>query len=84
MKLFSTNRFDKSFKALEKAQQEAVLEALLRLETDSDYPSLHLKKWLPKSSGIWYCRASRGVRIWLRMTRDGAKLLVVGWHGTKP
>ena len=75
-----TERFKKSYQRLSGLDQDRVDE-VLRLFADNPYhPSLATKKLPPKTSGIWYFRASRAIRVTFEW--DGADVLLrnVGSH----
>ena len=75
-----TPRFLRSYRALSRRDQELVTAAIRRLEEDPWHPSLRTGKREPKSQGVWYCRASRSLRILFTVAGDEATLLEVGSH----
>ena len=75
-----TSRFAKSYRKLSPENQALVAAALRRLEEDSTHPSLRTGKLEPKSRGVWYCRASRSLRILFTVDSAEVTLLNVGPH----
>jgi len=75
-----TERFKKMYKRLSPPDRARVDAALLKLATDPWHPSLRTGKLEPKERGIWYCRASRTLRIMFSLDGDDATLRTVGPH----
>jgi mRNA-degrading endonuclease YafQ of YafQ-DinJ toxin-antitoxin module len=80
MQVYVTPRFKQSYKRLIQANVAAVDKALRLLGQNPWHPSLQTGKLSPKSKGIWYCRATRSVRITFKWANDVITLLDVGPH----
>jgi len=80
MQVHVTPRFKQSRKRLSQANVAAVDKALRLLEQNPWHPSLQTGKLNPKSKGIWYCRATKSIRIAFKWTTDIVTLLDVGPH----
>jgi len=75
-----TERFKKSHKRLSGPDKERVEEALNLFAANPFHPSLGTKKLPPKTSGIWYFRASRAIRVTFEWDGDDVLLRNVGSH----
>lgn len=79
MRLLLTERFRRSYRSLEAADQDRVKKALKLMAEDLKYPSLRVKK-IQGTKGIWEARASRSLRITFQMEEGSILLRNVGQH----
>lgn len=78
-KLIYLPRFKRDYKKLSPASKEKIKKALLLMEKDLKYPSLHAKK-IKGTMNIWEARASRDLRITFNLEGGIVILRTVGEH----
>ena len=74
-----TRRFIRAYEQLRPEEQEAILEAVDRVQPDRDHPSLWTKK-IQGRLDIWEVRASRDLRLTCQFAPDHIVFRVCGHH----
>lgn len=79
MRVEFTQRFIRAYKKLQPEEQKAILEAVDRVQTDRNHPSLRTKK-IQGLADVWEVRASRGLRMTCYFGPDRVVFRVCGRH----
>ena len=74
-----TRRFIRAYEQLPPEEQQAILEAVDRVQSDRDHPSLRTKT-IPGRLDIWEVRASRDLRLTYQFAPDHLVFRVCGHH----
>lgn len=78
-KLFWLPRFKRDYRKLSRQAKEKINNALIRMETNLQYPSLYVKK-VKGTPDIWEARASDSLRITFTLKGDEIYLRTAGEH----
>ncbi len=78
MDIHLTERFERSFARLTKAEMQTVRKAVDLLSDNPGHPSLQVKKM--KGKDIWEARASRSLRMTFEMSGETILMRNVGEH----
>ena len=74
-----TRRFIHAYEQLRPEEQQAILQAVDRVQSDRDHPSLRAKK-IQGRLDIWEVRASRDLRLTCQFAADHIVFRVCGHH----
>lgn len=74
-----TRRFVRCYQQLQPEEQQAILEAVDRVQSDRDHPGLRTKT-IQGHPDIWEIRASRGLRLTCHFAPDHIVFRVCGHH----
>lgn len=81
MKITETERFRKSFDALDKTQRKKAKKQFQLFIKNLFYPSLHTEKLEPKKNNIWSFRIDKNFRVIFTFPdTDTILLLDIGSH----